>query len=57
MIPSLGLVVAWLGGDKVTDKTNAFNRPMNDALRLLIEALPKRGRSPEIADAAPKDPQ
>ena len=57
VVPSLGLVVAWLGGDKVTDKTDAFNRPMNDALRLLIEALPKRGRSPEIADAAPKDPQ
>ena len=57
VIPSLGLVVAWRGGEEVFDKSDAFNRSMNDALRLLLEAMPNKGVSPEVALAAPSESQ
>ena len=57
VIPSLGLVVAWRGGEEVFDKSDAFNRSMNDALRLLLEAMPNKAVSPEVALAAPSESQ
>jgi hypothetical protein len=39
VIPSLGLVVAWLRGGAVVGSADSFNKPMNTTLKLLIESV------------------
>lgn len=45
VIRSLGLVVAWHHGWKVAGNAHDFNGSMNDALKLLLEALPGQAGS------------
>ncbi|ETX00416.1 MAG: hypothetical protein ETSY2_39105 [Candidatus Entotheonella gemina] len=43
VIPSLGIVAAWIGKGS---NPRSFNRPMNDYLKLLVDSVRRRGLSP-----------